>query len=291
MLEIRHLTKRFLGRAVVDDVSFTVNPGEVLGYIGPNGSGKSTTVKMIVGLLERHHGQVLYCGRDVRDDLAAFHSILGYVPEEPFVYPFLAGREYLQLAGRLRGLPERLLTEKMDALLDLFALYEHRHSPIASYSKGMKQKILIVAALLHNPQVLIFDEPLSGLDVTTALVFKNLLHALKSRNKMILYSSHVLEVVERVCTRVLILRGGKVAGYDTVPALRAQCGSHSLEEVFTQIVEPRDTFAIAAQICLSQRAAEIAREVCRVPGETHPLPQEPSRPLPRRLHNRALISG
>ncbi|HEY3441858.1 MAG TPA: ABC transporter ATP-binding protein [Paludibaculum sp.] len=248
MLEVLGLTKRYQRRAVVDVVNFRVAPGEVLGYLGPNGSGKSTTVKMITGLLEPSEGVVLYHGRNIRDDLKAFQRILGYVPEEPFVYPYLTGREYLQLTGRLRSMPESLLSEKIDSLLNLFSLYEHRFSPISSYSKGMKQKILITAALLHDPQVVIFDEPLSGLDVTTAMVFKSLVHALSRRGKVILYSSHVLEVVEKVCTRVLILRQGRVVAHDSVAHLRTLLQSPSLEDVFSQLVVQEDTEKIAEEM-------------------------------------------
>jgi ABC-2 type transport system ATP-binding protein len=245
MLQVTGLTKTYNRRAVVDDVSFTVLPGEVLGYLGPNGSGKSTTVKMVTGLLEPTCGQVAFRGRNVREDMVNYKRILGYVPEEPFLYPYLTGREYLQLTGRLRGLPENLLNGKIDGMLDLFSLFEYRFSSIASYSKGMKQKILITAALLHNPEVVIFDEPLSGLDVTTALVFKNLIRALSRQGKVILYSSHVLEVVEKVCTRVLILRRGKVVAHDSVANLRGLLTSPSLEDVFSQLVVQEDTEKIA----------------------------------------------
>lgn len=248
MLEVSHLTKRYLGRAAVDDVSFTIGPGDVFGYLGPNGSGKSTTVKMITGLLDPNEGMVRFRGQNIRDDLTSFQRVLGYVPEEPFLYPFLAGREYLQLTGRLRGMAEPKLNGKIDAMLDLFALYEHRHSPIASYSKGMKQKVLIISALLHDPEVIIFDEPLSGLDVVAAMIFKNLVDALAGRGRMILYSSHVLEVVERICLRVLILREGKVIANDSVEKLRANLRSESLEDVFAQLVEERDTARVARQM-------------------------------------------
>src|SRR6185437_14547031 len=150
------------------------------------------------GLLEPTSGHIYWRGESIRNNLSAYKRILGYVPEEPYLYPFLSGREYLQLVGRLRGLAEKPLGEKVDALLNLFSLFESRYSPISSYSKGMKQKILISAALLHNPEILIFDEPLSGLDVTSALVFKNLIRRLAGEGKLILYSSHVLEVVEKV---------------------------------------------------------------------------------------------
>ncbi len=248
MLEVREITKEYNRRAVVDHVSFTIDRGEVLGYLGPNGSGKSTTVRMLTGLLEPTSGEVLYGGRPIRDDLIAYKRVLGYVPEEPFLYPYLSGREYLQLAGRLRCLPEHGATEKIDALLRLFSMYEHRFSTIGSYSKGMKQKILLIAALIHNPELIIFDEPLSGLDVTAALVFRNLISALAREGKMILYSSHVLEVVEKVSRRVLILRRGKVVAHDSVEHLRTLLSSPSLEDVFAQVAVQEDTEKLAADM-------------------------------------------
>ncbi len=245
MLEVAKLTRTFHQQPVVNEVSFAIRPGEILGYLGPNGSGKSTTVKMLTGLLEPTSGNAFYRGSDIRRNLHAYQRVLGYVPEEPHVYPYLTGREYLQLAGRLRDLPEQQLNAKIDALLDLFSLFEHRHSAISSYSKGMRQKILITAALLHNPEVLIFDEPLSGLDVTSALVFRNLMRSLASEGKVILYSSHVLEVVEKICTRVLILRKGEIVAHDSVDRLRALLESPSLEDVFSQLVVQEDTEKLA----------------------------------------------
>jgi ABC-2 type transport system ATP-binding protein len=248
MLEAVGLTKRYLRHPVVDAVSFRVAPGEVLGYLGPNGSGKSTTVKMLVGLIEPSEGHALYRGRNIREDMKWFQSLLGYVPEEPHVYPYLSGREFLQLTGRLRGMEERAMNEKIDAMLSLFSLFDHRHGAIASYSKGMKQKILITAALLHDPEMVIFDEPLSGLDVTTAMVFKSLVRELSARGKVILYSSHVLEVVEKICTKVLILRHGAVAAYDSVAELRRLMASPSLEDVFAQLAVQEDTEKVAAEL-------------------------------------------
>lgn len=172
MLEIQALTKYYRNVPVVKDVSFTVKPGEVTGYLGPNGSGKSTTVKMITGLLEPSAGRVLLDGRNIRLDLAAFKRRLGYVPEEPHLYSYLSGLEYLQLTGRLRMLPTATVDKKADDLLNLLALHSHRHAPISNYSKGMKQRVLIAAALLHDPDVLVLDEPLSGIDVTSAQLFK-----------------------------------------------------------------------------------------------------------------------
>jgi ABC-2 type transport system ATP-binding protein len=248
MLEVRNLTKLYVRRPAVDDVSFTIRPGEILGYLGPNGSGKSTTVKMLTGLLEPSRGTILYQGRNIRQDLIGYKKSLGYVPEEPNLYPYLTGREYLQLVGRLRCLPAAPLETRIDQLLNLLSLHEHRYSPISSYSKGMKQKILISAALLHNPDVLVFDEPFSGLDVTTGLIFKNLIKALAREGKAILYSSHVLEVVEKVCTRVVILRKGCVVANDSVARLRDLMALPSLEGIFSQLVMQEDTEKIAEDI-------------------------------------------
>ncbi len=248
MLEVRGLTKCYIRIPVVNDVSFTIRPGEVLGYLGPNGSGKSTTVKMLTGLLEPAHGHIFFEGRNIREDLTGYKKRLGYVPEEPYLYPYLSGREYLQLVGRLRSMPENVIERRIEELLRLFSLQESRHSPISSYSKGMKQKILISAALLHNPDVLIFDEPLSGLDVTSALVFRHLVSALAREGKTILYSSHVLETVEKLASRVVILHKGKVVANDSVGSLRSLMAAPSLEEIFAQLVLRENTEQIAADI-------------------------------------------
>lgn len=236
MLEARHLVKRFHGVTVVNDVSFVVRPGQVLGYLGPNGSGKTTTAKMLTGLLEPSSGSVLFRGRDVAEDLVGYKSRLGYVPEEPQLYPFLSGRQYLELVGRLRELPDSLLDKKIPALLELLGLASAADQSISSYSKGMKQKVLISAALLHNPEVLIFDEPDSGLDVTTTLVMRHLVQQLANQGKAVLYSSHVLEMVEKLCTSVIVLHKGRVVADASVNELRSVVTSHSLEEVFAQLV-------------------------------------------------------
>ena len=248
MLEVRELTKRYSGLLAVDRVSFTIQPGEILGYLGPNGAGKSTTVKMLIGLIQPNTGHVFFHGRDVRENLKTFQHRLGYVPEEAHLYPHLSGREYLQLAGRLRGMPQSRLESKIDELLRLFSLWDDRHSQLGTYSKGMRQKILLSAALIHDPELLILDEPFSGLDVNTAMVLRSLIKALGQRRKMVLYSSHVLEVVEKVCDRVLILRKGQVVAHDSVARLREMMAESSLEGVFAQLTQPEDTEAMAQRI-------------------------------------------
>src|SRR5579863_4176883 len=168
MLELRHVTKRYLSIPVVDDVSFTARPGEVTGYLGPNGSGKSTTIKMITGLIERTAGHIFYRGQPIDDDLIAYKRRMGYVPEEPNLYNHLSGLEYLVMVSQLRGLPEKESFECIDGLLRLLSLYDDRHASISGYSKGMRQKVLIAAALMHNPDLILLDEPFSGLDIGSA---------------------------------------------------------------------------------------------------------------------------
>jgi ABC-2 type transport system ATP-binding protein len=248
MLEARHLVKRFFGIAAVNDVSFEIRSGEVVGYLGPNGSGKSTTSKMLTGLLDTSAGAVLFENQSITRDPVGFRRRLGYVPEEPILYNFQSGIEYLQLVGRLRELKPRSLTRKIGALLQLFGLSHAADQDIGSYSKGMKQKLMLIAAVLHDPDLLILDEPDSGLDVTTTLVLRQLLIALASRGKAVLYSSHVLELVEKACSRVIVIHQGRVVADDTIEALQRLAQSSSLEEVFSQLVLRDDPERIAADI-------------------------------------------
>ena len=248
MLQAQHLVKRFYGVTVVNDVSFEVRHGEVVGYLGPNGSGKSTTAKMLTGLLDASAGAVFFDGQDVRRDPVHFRQRLGYVPEEPILYTFQSAIEYLELVGRLRELSPSHLGKKIGALLELFGLTHAANQDIGSYSKGMKQRVMLIAALLHDPDVLILDEPDSGLDVTTTLVLRQLLTALAKRGKAVLYSSHVLEFVEKTCDRVLVIHQGRIVANDTVGALQRLVRSGSLEEVFSQLVLRDDPERTAADI-------------------------------------------
>ena len=248
MLEAERLTKYFNRKAVVKEVSFTILPGEIVGYLGPNGAGKSTTVKMIVGLISPSAGHVFFEGSPIEKQVLDFKTRLGYVPEEALLYSHLSGREYLQLVGRIRSMPEQELNAKIDELLRLFSLGASKYSPISAYSKGMKQKIMMIAALLHNPDILILDEPLSGLDVTSILIVRSLLRSLAAQGKAILYSSHVLEVVEKICSRVLVLHKGGLVADDSVENLRHLMKLPSLEEIFTQLVQHEDTEHVARQM-------------------------------------------
>jgi ABC-2 type transport system ATP-binding protein len=202
----------------------------------------------LTGLLEPTSGGVVFDGRETRLEPIEFRRRLGYVPEEPHLYPFLSGREYLELVGRLREMPPSSMDRKIGALLELFGLSDAGEQGIASYSKGMKQKILVIAALLHDPDVLIFDEPDSGLDVTAALVMRHLVTNLAVRGKAILYTSHILDVVERLCTRVIVLHEGRVVADDSVKELRTVLASSSLEQVFAHLVLRQDPERTARNI-------------------------------------------
>jgi ABC-2 type transport system ATP-binding protein len=257
VLEVTHLTKRYRGIASIADINFRIRPGEIVGYLGPNGSGKSTTVKIITGLLQPNEGSVLFEGKDIREDMVRFRSSLGYVPEEAHVYTYLSGLEYLQLVGRLRGLEEQLIERKANQMLKLLGLESWRYSPISFYSKGMKQRVLIAAALMHNPRLLVFDEPLSGLDVVSARLFKDLLQELAAQGKAILYISHVLEVVEQVCDRVIVIAKGRILA-DAPPAELAKLMQlSSLQDVFAQLVQQEDTRVLARELVETMKVGNV----------------------------------
>jgi ABC-2 type transport system ATP-binding protein len=248
MLELRNVCKRFSGIIAVDDVSFSAKAGEITGYLGPNGSGKSTTMKMITDLLEMTSGEILFNGRPIQSDAIAHRQRMGYVPEEPHLYSHLSGMEFLTMVGQLRDLPSRSTAERIDGLLRLFGLHSDRHVAISSYSKGMRQKVLLSAALLHNPDLILLDEPFSGLDVSSALVLRSLIQELAARGKVILFSSHELETVERVCSHVVILHRGKIVADDSIQRLRTLMALPTLEAIFEELAVEQDTAAISREI-------------------------------------------
>ncbi len=248
MLELKNVSKSFSSITAVDHVSFNARAGEVTGYLGPNGSGKSTTMKMITGLMEMTSGAILFEGEPIQHDLLAYKRRMGYVPEEPHLYAHLSGLEYLVMVGQLRDLPAKPTADLIDGLLRLFSLHGDRNAAISSYSKGMRQKVLLSAALLHNPDLLLLDEPFSGLDVGTALVLRSLIQELAARGKVVLFSSHELETVERVCSRVVILHRGKIVADDSIEHLRTLMELSTLESIFSQLAVEQDTAAISREI-------------------------------------------
>jgi ABC-2 type transport system ATP-binding protein len=248
MLELRRVSKHFAGIPAVDDVTFSARPGEVTGYLGPNGSGKSTTMKMITGLIEMTSGRILFDGKPIDDDLIGYKRRMGYVPEEPHLYVHLSGIEYLVMVAQLRSLPARQAAPRIDGMLRLLSLYDDRHASISGYSKGMRQKVLIAAALMHNPDLVLLDEPFSGLDVASALVLRSLIQQLAARGKTVLFSSHELDTVERICNRVVILHRRKLVADDSIQHLRSLMELQSLEAIFSQLAVEQDSDATARSI-------------------------------------------
>ena len=248
MLELKGITKKYSVFPAVDNVSFCIEPGEILGYLGPNGAGKTTTIKMLTGLLEPTSGDIFFRGKKNKNDMVEYKKTIGYVPEEPDIYPHLSAYDYLLMVGRLRQIPEKALKEKIEQFMELFKLSMEMQSSISSYSKGMVQKVLLSAALLHDPEILLLDEPLSGLDVETSLIIKDLVKQLSEEGKIIFYCSHILEVVEKVCSRVIIIHNGRILADDSVENLRNLTKVPSLEEIFSQLVIQEDTKEISKEI-------------------------------------------
>jgi ABC-2 type transport system ATP-binding protein len=242
MLEVVGASKTYRGIPAVRDVSFHAGAGQVIGLLGPNGSGKSTTVKMLVGLLRPTFGTVRWSGLDINEsaNLRVYQRLVGYVPEEPRLYNYLTAVEYLELAGGLRSLDHHVLRRRIDRYLELFGLSGEQHVPISSFSKGMRQKVLIAAALLHNPQLVVLDEPCSGLDVASTLILRRMVTALARRGTTVIYSSHVMAMVEKVCDDVMILHKGQVVAHGTVGRLRELAQAASLEEVFAALAVDQD---------------------------------------------------
>jgi ABC-2 type transport system ATP-binding protein len=247
MLEARGLTKRYGGLLALDRVSFQLQRGEIVGYLGPNGSGKSTTVNIVVGLLEPSAGTIALDGRTPSEDPIAYKQKIGYVPEEPYLYTHLTATEYLTLVGRLRGIPQAVADDKIGRLLRLLQLHDSRYSTMAAYSKGMRQRVLLAAALMHNPDLLVLDEPFSGLDVNAGLLFRALLGLLAADGRMILFSTHRFDMVEKLCSRVVILSSGRLVAEQAIPP-STDAGASSLEDTFVRVTQQPDFTPIAREI-------------------------------------------
>ncbi|HUI55386.1 MAG TPA: ABC transporter ATP-binding protein [Bryobacteraceae bacterium] len=251
MVEFERVTFSYDVAEVLHEISFVLNQGEIVGLLGPNGAGKSTTIKIIAGILAPRAGAVRVAGMPLPERAVDVKQRIGYVPESAVLFESLTGQEFLELSGRLHGVGEDTLQMRIASILETFNLASDRVSRLDSYSKGMRQKILIAAALLHNPDLILLDEPLSGLDVNAAIMIKDLIAALASDGKTILYSSHVLDVVEKVCDRVLIIHEGKLIADGTSDSLKASTRQDTLEDVFrmlthTDAVEPGVARIVAA---------------------------------------------
>ncbi len=240
MIRVRDLVKSFDGKQAVQGVSFDVEPGQITGYLGPNGAGKSTTVKMITGVLRTTSGSIEVCGVDVLQQPLEAKRRIGYVPESQALYTSLTPNEYLSLVAELHDMDRGYAAERIRQLTEAFGLTESVDRLIETFSKGMRQKVLLIGALLHDPDVLLLDEPLNGLDVNMALTFRRILEGLAERGKTILFCSHILDVVERLCTRIIVLDQGRVVADAPTRELLEGHPAHRLESVFQDLTRRGD---------------------------------------------------
>ena len=247
-IEIRGLKKSFGVKDVLKGIDLSIGQGEIIGYIGPNGAGKSTTVKIMLGLIETFEGDVYLFGEDIRNADASYKRHIGYVPESGEIYDTLTGYEYLEFIGELYALKKEVIEKRINRLMELFGLQTVIHARISSYSKGMRQKLLIIASIIHNPDVLFLDEPISGLDANSVMVFKELLHQLAKKGKTIFYSSHMMDVVEKISDRIILIDQGIIAADGNFDTLNASSQYGSLEELFNKVTGTDNHEAIAGAI-------------------------------------------
>lgn len=235
ILTIKNLRKNYGSKEVLKGLDLQVSRGEIIGYIGPNGAGKSTTVKIILGIEEGYTGEIKLFGNDLLEDKIDYKKKIGYVPEIAEVYDNLTAHEYLTFIGELYGLDFDLVDYKAKRLMELFGIGEVYHARISSFSKGMKQKLLIISSLLHNPELLFLDEPINGLDANSVMVFKEILTQLAKQGKTIFYSSHIMDVVEKISSRIILLNGGRIVADGSFSELKNQNTEGTLEEIFNQL--------------------------------------------------------
>lgn len=240
MIETLQLTRYFDRKAAVQELDMWVEPGEILGFLGPNGAGKTTTVKILTCMIRPSRGSARVAGFDVVQDPMEVKRRLGYVPEAGAMYEALTAREYLMMVASLRGIEAESAGRRIGELLDLFGMLDALDQGLSEHSKGMKQKVLITSALIGNPEVLFLDEPLNGLDANAALVVKELLRELASQGRTILFCSHILEVVERICTRIVIIDEGRKVAEGTAATIAAEAGASNLEQAFARLTGVRD---------------------------------------------------
>lgn len=247
VIRIENLRKAYGEKVALHGVTLEVAPGQILGYLGPNGAGKTTTVKILNATLKPDGGRVEVCGLDPVRVGVAVKQRVGYVPETAALYETMTPLEYGRFIGRVHGLEEGTLERRLETFLTIFGLFENRHDPMATFSKGMKQKVLILTALLHNPPLVILDEPLNGLDANAALLLKEVIAKLAARGRTVFYCSHLLDVVEKVCHRVVILNEGRVVADGTVDEVRRRAGSGSIESAFSAMTSAVDWAGLAGE--------------------------------------------
>ncbi len=243
LIRTNGLTKRYGSVAVVDSLDLEVYGGEIFGFLGPNGAGKTTTIRMLAGLLEASSGEAFICGHNVAGESAQAKAMLAYVPDQPKIYGKLTAREFLQLVASLYRMPLDLSRERAEQLFDMFGLTERADELLEGYSHGMRQKVVLSAALIHQPRVMLLDEPTVGLDPASARLLKDVLQQLARQGAAVFVSTHILEIAERMCQRVGILKQGKLIAQGTPEELRQMVGNkdESLEDIFLELTGGRET--------------------------------------------------
>ncbi|CUS80256.1 ABC transporter ATP-binding protein [Candidatus Kryptobacter tengchongensis] len=235
MIEAIKIIKYFDGKAVLNSVSFSVGKGEICGYIGPNGAGKTTTIKILTGIIKPSGGTAYIDGINIVENPNAVKKIIGYVPESGAVFETLTPMEFLSFVGRVYQMDETTIIKRITELMEIFEIYEHRNEPMLSFSKGMKQKIVIISALMHDPKVLFLDEPLNGLDANAIQVFKEIIKKLAENNRTIFYSSHLLDVIEKICDKLIIINHGEIIASGTVEEILKIADVTDLNNAFIKL--------------------------------------------------------
>lgn len=246
MISLAGVTKSFGDNEVLKGIDLEVAPGTIHGYLGPNGAGKSTTMKIVLGILAQDGGTVEIAGVDPQRDPVAARRRVGYVPEVLSIYEHLTPMEFLAVLGEIHAMRRKDVEERVGQFMELLQLAPNVHQRMSSFSRGMKQKVMIAAALLHDPDVILLDEPLSGMDVNAVLIFRDLVRSLADEGKTVVYSSHMIEVVERVCDRASVLIGGEIVHQGSMDEIRAEAGS--LEEIFRKEAVGDTFFSLSADI-------------------------------------------
>jgi ABC-2 type transport system ATP-binding protein len=236
---VTHLLSKSFEGPVLNNINLKVYPGEIVGYIGPNGAGKSTTIKILTGIISDFEGEVNVLGYDIRKDPLEVKSRVGYIPENASLYDTLTPMEYLSFIGQLYKLDTDQTLTKARELMQVMDLGDHLDSRMTTFSKGMRQKVLLVSGMIHNPSILFLDEPLSGLDANSVILVKEILSQLKLSGKTIFYSSHIMDVVEKISDRIVIIRNGEIIADGTFEQLNQHAKS-SLEQIFTSLTGDGD---------------------------------------------------
>lgn len=235
VLSLHNLSMKYSGTSVLNGINLDVYQGQIIGYIGPNGAGKSTTLKIMLGLVDGYSGKVEIFGQDIAMSDHTYKRKIGYVPENAELYDNLTASEYLNFIGELYGMDRDVTEDKAIKLLKEFGMENVFHDRISSFSKGMRQKVLIISSLLHNPDLIFLDEPLSGLDANSVMIIKGILEELAAKGKTIFYSSHIMDVVEKISNRIVLLVDGEIAADGSFEQLKGQSKEGSLEAIFNQL--------------------------------------------------------